>query len=151
MDAHEAQPDDQSNNHRYHDLTYHIGILLGCRFLSRLIGSLNRLQNRVDPGGHPARCITGAKPRDDLTSDNLRRSSIGQCAFQPIADFNTNLSFLHGDQEQDSVVGSFLTQLPRRRDTVGVGFERFPFEGWEHEHRDLVAGGLFVRLESHGE
>lgn len=119
MKVHEHEPDYQSDNDGDHDLPYDIAVLPTYGFLGRLIRSFDRLQNGLNPGCHTTGHVAGAKSRNDLVSDDLRRPGICQNPLESIPDFDTNFSLPYRHQQQDAVVGSLLAELPCRRHTMG--------------------------------
>ena len=65
---------------------------------------------------------------------------VSQRGFQAVADFDPDLAFLHGYEEQRAVVPAFLAESPGSGDAHRVVFERFPFEAGNEQNRDL--GGV---------
>src|SRR5512139_4311828 len=102
MNVHEHEPDEQSDNDGNDDLPDDIALLPRDCVLRRMIGSLDGLYDRVDACGHAAGHIPDAKPRDDLISDDLRRSDVGQYTFQTVPDFNADLALFYRDQQQNT-------------------------------------------------
>lgn len=139
MDIHEHEPDEQSDKNGHDDLSNDIAFLARSCLLGRLIGSFNGLYNGADASHHPARHISDAKSWGDFISNDLRRSGIGQYAFQTVPDFNADLALLNRHQQQDAVVGALVTEFPRRRNTMREFFERFAVEGRNDQNRHLIA------------
>lgn len=92
MNIHERQSDDQSNDHRRHDLPNVIAVDSRSRLARGLISSFNRLQNRLYPCDHSTWHIPGAKPWHDFLTNDVCGTEVRQGTFQAIAHFDTNLS-----------------------------------------------------------
>src|SRR5262245_31405870 len=112
-----------------------------------LVCAFDGFENRFRSRPHARRNITHFETRDDLVANDAGRPQIGQRPLKAIADFNSELSLLECDEQQDAVVGAFLTQLPRRGDTMGILFERLSLEGRKDQDRHLIAGFYLVRLQ----
>jgi hypothetical protein len=147
MDVHEHKPNEESGDDGSHNLPYDIAALLRACFLGCLIRAIDRLYNGVDSSSHSTRNITGSKRRHDLMSDDLRRTDVGQDALQTIPDFDADFAFLYRHQEQDSVVGTLLTEFPCRGYAMGEFFGRFASEGGNDEDSHLIAGSCFMRRQ----
>src|SRR4029079_14119107 len=115
-----------------------------------LIRAFNRLEDGVRSCAHTAGYVTCLEPRRNLLADDAGGTQIGQRDFEPIADLDPELPFLKHDEQEYAVVGPLLSELPRRRDTMGIRFERLSLEGRQNKDPDWVAGFFLVLLELFG-
>src|SRR6188508_445906 len=69
----------------------------------------------VHGGGDPAVEIAAPELRYDILVDDAVGDRVGQCAFEPVADFDPDLAVLQGDEEQRAVIDALPAELPGLR------------------------------------
>ena len=91
--------------------------------------------------------VPGLEPgRHDISND-ASCQRIGERSLEPVPHLDAHAAVLRGHDEQDAVVLAFLTELPFLENRFRISFDALPFERGYGEHRDLVAGAVFMRLE----
>ena len=148
MDTGQHQPDDHSDDDgEYHAPDPVIHLRSPVRSFGGLIGAFNGFQDSLDTGHDPAGDIARAKPGHDFVTNNLRGTSVGKHAFEPIPHLDTDLSIFDGDEQERAVVGAFLAKLPTRGYAVRKVEERIAFERRHDQNHHLIRGLLFMRFQ----
>jgi hypothetical protein len=94
----------------------------------------------IDTGDNASAVISRAEVWHDVVSRNPFRHRIGQQAFKAVTDFETKLSVFDRNDQDDSVVEAFLTDLPILSDADTKAFDVFAVECRDRKYRDLMAG-----------
>ena len=102
----------------------------------------------ADAGANAAVEVAFAKRRNDAGVDDVRRRRIGEIAFEPIADFDTNLVFRLGDDQYHAGIVLLAADPPVAAELVAVILDRNAAEIRHRHHYDLLTGCALVRLES---
>ena len=98
-------------------------------------------------GLHPAVEVAGPETGRDQTRDDPVRQGVGQGALEAVADLDSNLAFVAGDQQQHAVVNALAAEPPGFGDPDRVVLERVPLQGADGEHHHLGPGLPLQRFE----
>lgn len=116
-------------------------LLLINRGAGPLVFSVNRGDDRIDPGLQTTCVVSRFEMWLDLIFSDLFAGRIGQRAFQAVADLNKHLAVLYEDKENDAIVFALLPHAPGPSHTNRVIVDgRLRLHLWINGHDHLVAG-----------
>jgi hypothetical protein len=70
-----------------------------------------------------ARKITGLKAWNDGARNNHRRQSVGQRAFEAVANLDAHFVFVRRNEKKNAVVLLRLAEFPVAEQLIGVGLD----------------------------
>ena len=109
--------------------------------------ALDHGDDRVDPGFDPLRRVACLELGFDAAGDDHLGRGIRQDAFDSVAGRDPELALLHGDQEDDAVVGTLLSHTPLVTDVGGVAAGRLATQVLHRDHGELGAVGVLEGLD----
>ena len=120
--------------------------LLADCFSGPLVLTTYSLKDEFDARTDPAFEIIGSESRRHSVANDFVAGDIGECPFQAVPRLDPHAMVVDEDEEDDTVVPSLLSDLPRLKRPLGEIFDRtlrwhFPPD----RNHDLI-GGLAFKL-----
>ena len=113
-------------------------------FSGPFVLTANSLKDQVDPGTDPAFEIIGPESWGHGVANDFVAGNVRERPFQAVAWLDAHATFVDEDEEDDTVVSSLLSELPRLKRPLGEIFDRtlrwdFPPD----RNHDLIGGLAF--------
>jgi hypothetical protein len=112
-----------------------------------LATSLELLDQRVYSGVDASRIIAGAKTRRDLVLDDQAGQCIGDDRLEPVTDLDPDFALVRRNQQNNAVIGPFLSDSPRPAQAVPIVLDRIALQVRHRHNHELSAAGLLQGLE----
>ncbi len=109
------------------------------------------IKDAADPAFDPAGKIAGLKARNDGGGNDDGCQSIGQRAFETVANLDAHLVLVRGDEKKHAVVLLRLPELPGAEQFIGIGLDVAALQRRHRGNHELDSGLLLQVLRFPGD